>query len=301
MEEILSYFPIKIRNELSHFKLNNVEEIRIRSNRPIFLKMGQEEVKTECMVHTEQILEILQKLCDNSIYTYQNQICNGYITIKGGHRIGITGNVVIKDGQVVNIPHIYSLNFRIARQVLECSMPAFKYILDTDKNSIYNTIILSPPGRGKTTLLRDIIRKLSNGIDEYKFHGVNVGVVDERGEIAAMYRGIPQNDVGIRTDVLDNISKDLGMKMLVRSMSPKVITADEIGTNQDIEAIEYAICSGVKGIFTAHGSGVKDIIQNPILGKLYKQSIIERILLIKENREICMQYEKRREELYDCC
>ncbi len=290
MQEIFLYFPFKAREELSKFDSNSLEEIRIRNNRPIFLKIGQDEVRTGYTIHTEEILEILQKICDNSIYTYQNQICNGYITIKGGHRIGITGNVVIKDGQVTNISHIYSLNFRIARQVLDCSNYVLPYVIN--KNSIFNTILVSPPGRGKTTILRDLVRKLSNGITEYHFKGINVAVADERGEIAAIYKGVPQNDIGERTDVLDNIPKALGMKMLVRSMNPKVIVADEIGTKEDVEAIKYAICSGVKGIFTAHGDSIDDIIQNPILSELYRENLFERIIFIKENREISLGYQK---------
>ncbi len=290
MQEIFLYFPFKAREELSKFDSNSLEEIRIRNNRPIFLKIGQDEVRTGYTIHTEEILEILQKICDNSIYTYQNQICNGYITIRGGHRIGITGNVVIKDGQVTNISHIYSLNFRIARQVLDCSNYVLPYVIN--KNSIFNTILVSPPGRGKTTILRDLVRKLSNGITEYHFKGINVAVADERGEIAAMYKGVPQNDIGERTDVLDNIPKALGMKMLVRSMNPKVIVADEIGTKEDVEAIKYAICSGVKGIFTAHGDSIDDIIQNPILSELYRENLFERIIFIKENREISLGYQK---------
>lgn len=293
MQELLNYFPLRIRNELSNLNLEHLEEIRIRNQRPIFLKIGQEEKQIDCIITTENILEILQRICDNSIYTYQNQICNGYITIKGGHRIGITGNVVVKDGQVINISHIYSLNFRIARQILDCSDSMIKDILDFKNHSVYNTMIVSPPGRGKTTILRDLIRKLSNGIKEYNFQGINIGVVDERGELAAMYKGIPQNDLGKKTDILDNVPKAIGMQMLIRSMTPRVIVADEIGTVQDIEAIQYAVSCGVNGIFTAHGSSIEDIMKNPILGKLYQSNILERIFFIKEDRKICLEYKKQ--------
>ena len=292
INEVLEYFPYNLKNKILENNLEQLEEIRLRTNRNILLKIGQEEIKIDYVINTQEILEILQRICDNSIYTYQSQICNGYITIKGGHRVGISGNVVVKGGQVINISHIYSLNFRIARQVIDCSYAILPYILNTKENTIYNTIILSPPGRGKTTLLRDSVRKISGGIREYNFKGITVGVVDERGEIAAMYKGIPQNDLGERTDILDNVSKNIGMKMLIRSMNPSVIVADEIGTEQDIEAINYAITSGVKGLFTAHGDSLENITLNPILSQLYKLDIIERIILIEENRNTKLIYKK---------
>ena len=291
--DVLEYFPNQIREKILQCNnLNDLEEIRIRTNKNILLKVGQEEKKIDYCINTNEVLEILQRICDNSIYTYQSQICKGYITIKGGHRVGITGNVVEKEGQVINISHIYSLNFRIARQIINCSKPILQYILDVKNNNIYNTIILSPPGRGKTTILRDSIRNISDGIQEYNFKGITVGVVDERGEIAAMYKGIPQNDLGERTDILDNISKNIGMKMLVRSMNPKVIAADEIGTNEDIEAINYAVTSGIKGIFTAHGASLEDITLNPILSKLFGLNVLERIILINEDRSVKLIYYK---------
>lgn len=136
---------------------------------------------------------------------------------------------------------------------------------------------------GKTTILRDIIRQVSSGIKEIKFIAVNVGVVDERGEIAALYKGSPQNEIGIKTDVLDNVPKSLGMKMLIRSMTPKIIVADEIGSLEDIESIKYAICSGCKGLFTAHGADFEDVSLNPIIKSLIATNIIERIIFLDEN------------------
>lgn len=226
MEKILNFFPDMLRKSIKENLFESVEEIRIRTGKPIILKNYQQERVINYLTTSEGILQILQKICDNSIYSYQNQICNGFITVKGGHRVGLVGSAVIENNRITNIKYISGLNFRIARQVIGCSNEIMKDILNYDENRIYNTLIISPPGLGKTTILRDAIRNISNGING--FRGITVGIVDERGEIAAMHNGIPQNDIGIRTDVMDNVPKYLGLGMLIRSMAPKVIAADEI-------------------------------------------------------------------------
>ncbi|MBQ3414377.1 MAG: stage III sporulation protein AA [Clostridia bacterium] len=250
--DVIKYFPINIQNTLKEILSSNsklekdIHEIRIRSERPIFLGFANSNFGIDYIVSQTEILQILERVCENSIYAYKNQICNGFITIKGGHRIGIVGTVVIENGRVINIKYVTSLNFRIARQVIDSSNNILKEVINTDRNTIYNTLIVSPPGKGKTTILRDLIRKISNGIKEMNFNGKTCGLVDERGEIAATYKGIPQNDVGMRTDVVDNISKNDGIKMLIRSMAPEIVACDEIGTIEDVEAIEYALCSRSK-------------------------------------------------------
>lgn len=288
MEEILNYFTekisIQLENEIKD-KFDTLEEIRLRVERPIVLKFKDNDKVIKYNVTTEDILSTLQILCENSIYTYQGQIAEGFITVKGGHRVGISGSCAIENGKVINIKYIYSLNFRIARQVIGSSNLVLRHILNLESNNIYNTLIVSAPGTGKTTILRDIIRQLATGIKEIKFLAINVGVVDERGEIAAMYKGIPQNDIGIKTDIMENVSKNIGIRMLIRSMAPKVIVADEIGKREDIEAIHYAVCSGCKGIFTAHGSTFEDISLNPVIHNLIETHTIDRLIFLDEKEK----------------
>lgn len=277
---ILEYFPNKIvqaiLNSINEKEIETLEEIRIRVSKPIILKLANKEIIVEYIVTTQDILEIVEKITENSMYSYQQQICSGYITLKGGHRVGISGNVVMEENKVINVNYIYSLNFRIARQIIGVAEKVINEVLKNDEVS--NTLIISKPGAGKTTILRDLIRIISKT--------KTVGVVDERGEIAAMYKNEPQNDLGIKVDILSNISKSLGIKMLVRSMAPDVIVADEIGTKEDIEAIKYAVTSGVKGIFTAHANNMEDIKKSPILKELLDLNLIDKIIILdKNNRE----------------
>ena len=273
--DIFNYFPQKIKEViLSNLKVEMykyIEEIRLRNTKNIIIKLTNKDVVINYKVTSEDLIETISLISENSIYSYQNQICNGYITVKGGHRVGITGNVAFENNEVI--------------EVIGCSDDIIKYIINYKNDTVFNTLIIGKPASGKTTLLRDIIRNLSSGIDDFEKKNkmfFNVGVVDERSEISSMYKGIPQNNLGDRTDILENIPKTIGMKMLIRSMAPDVIVADEIGGTNDSEAINYVVCSGVKCIFTAHGEIIEDLYKNPELNKLMNSHVIERILILSD-------------------
>lgn len=278
---VLKYFPKKISNLIMD-KIADAEEIRLRQAKPIIIKKSDNYVVIDYIVSTDEIIEALQRICEYSIYSYQNQISQGFITVMGGHRIGITGSCVVENNNVVNIKYINSLNFRIARQVYGAAKNILPEIINGQ--SIFNTIIISPPGYGKTTILKDIIRNLSSGISNINFNALDIGVVDERGEIAALFKGRCQNDLGIRVDVIENVSKALGMKMLVRTMAPKVVVADEIGSREDIDAINYVFCSGVKGIFTAHGNSFEDFKRNPIMKEILELNVIDKLIFLDKEK-----------------
>ena len=286
LTEVIEYFPKSIQNIIDLYiaknksKENLIEEIRLRSSGILSIKIGQELINLFSNISKEDIQETFENICEKSIYSYTKQISEGFITVKGGNRVGITGSAVIGKDKIINLNYISSLNFRIARQIKDVSNSILKYVINIEDNSIYNTIIASPPGGGKTTILRDLVRKISDGMPEINFASKICGIVDERGEIAAMYKGIPQNDIGKNSDVINNVRKSLGINMLIRSMSPQIIICDEIGSEQDVEAIEKATLSGTKGIFTAHANNIKEIKQNPNLIKLIERRLIQRILIL---------------------
>lgn len=275
--------------ELKHLKF--LEEIRLRAYKPLIIenRAGEWFVDRQgnlldnfinsYIVSHEDVLRTLELVSENSIYAYQDEIKNGYITLRGGHRIGIVGRIILEGKNLKTIKDISGLNIRVSKEVYGCGTNVIKYII-RDRVDVYNTLIVSPPQCGKTTLLRDITRLISDGVDEYGFKGMKVGVVDERSEIAACYKGIAQNNVGIRTDVLDSCPKSIGMTLLLRTMSPKVIITDEIGNEGDKDAILQLINAGVKIITTAHGYTVSELKSRQEVLKLIEEKVFDRFIVL---------------------
>ena len=284
-EFVFDFLPDEIIKSINEFKENRkefVEEIRIRVNKRVSLKYGQENIFINYVITKEEMDNILDRIFKGSRYTYQNEIVNGFVTIDGGHRVGLTGEVIIDDGKIININNISSLNIRISRIIKDVSLFLDDYIVND--NSICNTLIVSIPGQGKTTILKDLIRRISDGKIN-RLRSLNVSVVDERCELATNIDKEGMNNLGERTDVISNVSKDKGMRILIRSMAPDVIVVDEIGTKDDVEAIKYAVTSGIKGIFTAHGDSFERLIKSPILRELIDLNIIERIIVLSKTEK----------------
>lgn len=294
--DLIRLFSINIRNRLKMLRLDidRLQEIRMRINEPMILKYaGREYVVEEnggisqgtqrpYIIVQNEMRETMEYISNYSLYAFEDEIRQGFITVQGGHRVGISGKVVVEDGHIKTIKYISSINIRISHEVKGCATKVMNSIYNT--YSIYHTLIVSPPGCGKTTLLRDIVRQLSNGTP--KRRGLCVGVVDERSEIASCYMRIPQNDVGIRTDVLDCCPKDKGMMMLIRSMAPEVIAVDEIGGIEEINSIKYAINCGCRMIATVHGSSLEDIKRRSGVRTLVGDGIFERCIILDKSRGI---------------
>ncbi len=278
LEKIIAKLPAEISEQLKGIPDNiikNLEEIRIRNGKHILLFAAGKEYELECKngskIDNYIINNIFNALLNYSAYAYQEELTNGYITIEGGHRVGVCGRTVMEHSKVKTIKDISSINIRRSREIVGVSDPCMRYLMK-GKHRLYNTIIVSPPKCGKTTLLRDMIRNISG-------MGFQVGVCDERSEISGMYNGQPSYDLGIRTDIMDGCPKDKGMIMLIRSMSPDLIATDEIGKKEDCHAIEAAVCAGISLLTTIHGSSYEDVMCSGI-GDIVKKGVFERLIFL---------------------
>lgn len=270
---ILNFMPRGIRRYMYGIDLDGVCEIHMRLGKPLTLnysdscyylnaKVNLTAIPSSALrVTRAHIDEAMEIATDSSVYSVRDEIKNGFLTIAGGHRIGITGTAVIKEDKVSFIKDISALNYRIASEVIGAADKVIPYILRG--GSIKNTLIISPPGAGKTTMLRDIARQLS-----YKSY--RVSIVDERREIAALCEGRSAFDLGFSTDVLEGADKAEGMLMVLRSMNPEVIVTDEIGKQKDIEALECITNSGCAVIATIHGRNIEMIKRRADLNRMLK-------------------------------
>lgn len=283
---VLPQIICEMLNRLTIEQIKNAQEIILRTNRPVSVFCKNEQLfftVNGCIVNkiTDQkmltlckneIFEIFHNICNYSVYSRQYEINNGYITLKGGHRAGICGTAVTNGESIVNIKDISTINIRISREIKGCSKSLLNLV--NPQNGI---LISGSPSSGKTTLIRDIARAISQ---KYK-----TSLIDERNEISATVNGIAQNDIGL-CDVYDNYKKSVAIEQAIRTMSPQVIICDELGSDEDIQAVRNGVNSGVSFIATVHCNSENDLILRENLKNLLKTYAFSKIVLLDTRENV---------------
>ena len=306
-KELLLVLPTELRHKIEKLPplvLTELEEIRIRENRPLEIIAGlkhffigeqgqlQQDPTKAFIPSSELCRRFIERITNYSLYSMEEELKRGYITVSGGHRIGLAGRTILERGEVKGIRDIGGFNIRIAKEMIGASKPIIKKLLHPIHHHLRSALIIAPPQHGKTTLIRDIARSLSYGNyhDERSYtystfvaKSYKVAIVDERSEIAACIRGIPSFDVGPRTDVMDACPKAEGMMMLLRSMSPEVIVVDEIGRIEDVIALKEACHAGVKIIATAHGYNLDELYRREEFRQLLDDLAFELVVELRRD------------------
>lgn len=274
---------------------NKTSEIRLRSNRPVILYTGGESVffnadsSTSSVIKnntyicsTEEVTDTFNRLCCYSIHTHQSSIVNGFVTMKGGHRAGVAGTAVSNtSGEIISIKDVSSINIRIARECENCSFEIVDKLFCDGSKSI---IIAGPPASGKTTILRDLAKKLSSGEGCKCYKSV---IVDERQEIAAVNNGLCENNIGLNCDVLDSYPKKDAITLAVKTLSPEIIFCDEIATDSEVSAIKLGVNSGVRFVVTVHASNFQELVLRAQVEKLLETYSFDYVVLLSGGDKPC--------------
>lgn len=281
MEQIVNLLPMEVGQavrELPQARQQILEEIRLRTGCEVTAVLaGAEEalcVRRPLICTRSMLEQLVNAACGYSAYAAEETLRQGYLPLKGGHRVGLCGTAVMDGTRIITMKEISSANVRIARQIPGCA----EELARTLAAHPVNTLLIGPPGSGKTTLLRDLVRQMS---DRY---GWRMGLVDSRGELAACLGGEPQLTVGRRTDVVSRMPKAEAMELLLRTMNPQWIAVDEITAAEDVEAMDRSAYCGVGILATAHGSGREDLVQRPLYRRLVELNLFQTLVILDREK-----------------